>query len=66
MTDPNTTALYMRSINRYFSSLPALRPETVDIVLRSHLNVPESLMPLAREQVQNLKNHEAGEELKYG
>ncbi len=45
----STQALHMQRVKRFFESSPPLHADTVDIVLRSYLNVPESLIPLARE-----------------
>lgn len=48
----NAHALYLRRVYDYFSSLPPLRPETVDIILRTYLHVPEALMPVARAEAE--------------
>ena len=53
MIDLNTTRLHMRRVREYFAELPPLRPETVDIVLRVHLNVPEELLPMARQEIES-------------
>ncbi len=52
MPSHSTQALHLQRVRRFFSTLPPLHPETVDIVLRTHLNVPEELIPLAREEVE--------------
>lgn len=56
MKNFEVTRLHMQRVRDYFSTLPPLRPETVDIVLRSHLQVPEALMARARTVVQ--QHHE--------
>lgn len=45
----STEALHMQRVRRFFESSPPLHPDTAAIVLRSYLNVPESLIPLAME-----------------
>lgn len=52
MTDAKTKKLYMRQVREYFAELPPLQPDTVDIILRSHLHVPENLMERARAEAQ--------------
>ena len=43
--------LHLQRVRDFFASLPPLHPDTVDIILRSHLDVPEELMPAARAEV---------------
>ncbi len=54
MIDNNAKILHMRRVRAYFADLPPLQPATVDIILRSHLNVPEALLPQAREEIEAL------------
>ncbi len=54
MIDNNTKILHLRRVRSYFAQLPPLQPATVDIILRSHLNVPEALLPQAREAIDAL------------
>lgn len=50
MMSETTIHIHMRRVRDYFKQMPPLRPETVDIVLRHHLIVPEELIPQAREE----------------
>ena len=54
MADSSIKALHLERVRTFFSDLPALRAGTTDIILRSYLNIPEDLVPLARKEVEKL------------
>ena len=57
MPESTTQSLHLRAVRDLFSTLPPLSPDTVDIMLRNYLHIPEELMPQARKLVQTLQQH---------
>lgn len=64
MIDSNTKTLHLRRVRNYFAAMPPLQANTVDIVLRQHLAIPEELMEAAREEVRDLQEDEPGDQRK--
>ncbi len=52
MNNSDTSAHHLKRVRNYFATLPPLQPETVDIILRTYLHIPEELMQRARVEAE--------------
>ncbi len=54
MIDKHSQALHLQRVQEFFSTLPPLQAETVEIILQTYLDVPYALLPEARELIVGL------------